>query len=536
MNSSLFITNIPVVDTITQFVRLLKIQVTKGTIEEEVLSHPEYPSMLVISDCLNKWNVDNAAFRLDKDFINEISTPFITFYNKEFYIITFISDDKIFYINKNNKIAYFEKNLFLEEWDGIVLVAEVENNVGEKEFKIKKKKEQFQFVPIILILSLAIASIFVSSITLELGNSFSPIIYWGIATCKLAGIVISCLLLWYEIDKYNPTLQKICGGSNKKTNCEAILNSNMSKIFGWLSWSEIGFVYFTGCFITLLFFPNALYLLAYLSILALPYILFSLIYQFFVVKELCPLCLTVQGLMFLELTFFLLGGAYEHSLIDIYSFTNLLFITVKIIVLLLIISSIWFFLKPYFKSASNEKNYKYELARLKGNTDIFNSILTNQKSATKLPDELGIIIGNSNAKTTIVKVCNPYCDPCAKAHLELEEMLTDNIKLQIIYNTSNSSVDSNRHPAKHFLALQDTGNNKMLMSALHDWYSAKNKNYQEFAKKYPVHIQLDIQSNKIEAMSEWCDENEVTHTPTYFFNGKRLPSIYKLKDLEYFIK
>jgi hypothetical protein len=62
---------------------------------------------------------------------------------------------------------------------------------------------------------------------------------FGIAlifTFYIAGIGISGLLLWHEIDKGNPILQKVCTGI-AKTNCNAILDSKASKLLPWLSWS-----------------------------------------------------------------------------------------------------------------------------------------------------------------------------------------------------------------------------------------------------------------------------------------------------------
>lgn len=45
---------------------------------------------------------------------------------------------------------------------------------------------------------------------------------------------MSVLLLWHEIDKNNPLLRQICSGG-KKVNCDAVLSSKASKVFGWLN-------------------------------------------------------------------------------------------------------------------------------------------------------------------------------------------------------------------------------------------------------------------------------------------------------------
>ncbi len=116
---------------------------------------------------------------------------------------------------------------------------------------------------------------------------------------KLAGIAATTLLLIYEIDKSNAFVKSICT-AGKQTNCAAVLQSKASKILG-MSWSEAGFFYFASTFLFLLFpgisFMAKICLLSIANCLAAPYILFSVYYQWKVVKQWCPLCLTVQAVL-----------------------------------------------------------------------------------------------------------------------------------------------------------------------------------------------------------------------------------------------
>lgn len=104
------------------------------------------------------------------------------------------------------------------------------------------------------------------------------------------------------MDKNNPLLQKVCTGI-AKGDCNAVLTGKQAKLFSWLSWSEVGFFYFTGCLLVLLFSANTLNnsiaLIAWLNILSLPYTIFSIYYQWRVAKQWCVLCLVVQALLVL---------------------------------------------------------------------------------------------------------------------------------------------------------------------------------------------------------------------------------------------
>lgn len=59
--------------------------------------------------------------------------------------------------------------------------------------------------------------------------------------------------------------------------------------------------------------------------------------------------------------------------------------------------------------------------------------------------------------------------------------------------------------------------------------------YANFAHHYPLNGELKMQDKKVEAMADWCNAAGIKHTPTFYFNGYRLPDLYQLKDLAYFM-
>ncbi len=98
---------------------------------------------------------------------------------------------------------------------------------------------------------------------------------------------------------------------------------------------------------------------------------------------------------------------------------------------------------------------------LKFNDQVFWSLLKTQSSIVDhSASELGITIGNPNAKHTIIKVCNPYCGPCATAHPELEKIIKQNqeVKAQIIFTASNQEDERGAKPVRHLLAIAEMDN------------------------------------------------------------------------------
>lgn len=116
----------------------------------------------------------------------------------------------------------------------------------------------------------------------------------------------------------------------------------------------------------------------------------------------------------------------------------------------------------------------------------------------------------------------------------LEEI--PDLQVQIIFTASNQEQDIKSLPVRHFLAIEEKYRQEQLVRALDDWYHAPVKDYESFAARYVMNDELKMQEAKIEAMFKWCNRAEVAFTPTYYFNGYRLPEMYAITDMKYFLK
>jgi uncharacterized membrane protein len=528
----------PVTVTI-QLLKQLKVKVTDYTVNEAILNHPDYPSILCISDALNSWHVENTVIRTENVKLSELPLPLIAFTNTKsvFVLVTEIKDNKIFYKDDGNKSKSKALLNFLKEFKGVVLLAEANKNSGEADYNKTKYKENIVQLKIPAFIIVGLIVIVTTIINISIINSSLVIYFFFLLILKFAGLLTTSLLLWYEADKANPVLQKICS-SGGKTNCNAILNSKASKIFG-LSWSEIGFFYFSSGFLFLLTAYNSqltanLQLIQLLNLIALPYVFFSIFYQWRIAKQWCPLCLTVQTILILEFITTISFGALDH--LQIYQIVNIAALSTFFVAFILPIVA-WFIIKPLVLNQQKAKQDFRSLQRIKFNAEIFNALLERQKHVTVPADGLGIILGNADATNTLIKVCNPYCGPCAKAHPEIERLLEENqnLKVQIIFTATNDENDFRNAPVKHLLAIAENNDETKTKCALDDWYLADKKDYKVFAEKYTVNGELKRQEKKIDAMNAWCDKIEISFTPTIFFNNYQLPDAYSIGDLKYFL-
>ena len=535
----------PTVRATIKYLQLLNVNVSNKTVNETLQNHPDWPSFLSITDSLAKWNVPNAVGTLNPKDIDELPTPFLSKIDDNILseaplgIITDVSDTEVsMYQGSNQKFKKVSKSEFIQKWSGVYIIAEPDSNSGELNYQTNVRNELFQniipWVAITLLVLLFFSLISRSISTLSIDTHMATLGIYVQCLIALLGAATTILLAWHEIDQNNPILKKVCSGL-AKSDCGAILTSSKAKIFSWLSWSEVGLFFFIGSLLIVLFgsynINESTGLVAWWNVLALPYTIFSIYYQGKVIKQWCILCLVVQALLIAGFINGLLSG-FLHT------FNTLnIFLFLKSLLIYSIPAFTWFSIKPYLMRMQEGKNTKRQFLRLKFNSEIFDTLLKNQKSINHSLDNIGIELGNPNATNTIVKVCSTYCGPCSKAHPELEKLLelNSNLKVKIIFLANNLHSDPALKPMRHLLAIAEKKDHIMLKKALNDWYLPNDKNYARFASQYPIDENLINQNVNINAMNDWCTSTGITYTPTVFLNGFQLPSSYGIEDLHYFL-
>src|SRR5690606_7977305 len=292
----------------------LEIRYTNGYLKDNVLSHPEHPSLLAVSDTLTKYRIENLPVKVDGQKLQELPLPCIIQLSDKggmFHVLTRYSEKESIYLNDKGKQVTIPTKEFLTRWTGVCLLAETTVDSGEPGIaeKLAERKSMtiFKWVGALFLLLWAVFSFFNS----QLAPEMNPLLVGAYTLLKLLGLVIGTMLLWYEVDKYNPTLQSFCSGG-KKINCDSVLNSKYAKIRnGNLSLGLISFSYFFGtlAFLLISSFQNAsLAPLAFLSFVSLPMVVLSAYYQGVVIKQWCRFCIIVHSVLLMEASIAYLGG------------------------------------------------------------------------------------------------------------------------------------------------------------------------------------------------------------------------------------
>ncbi len=133
---------------------------------------------------------------------------------------------------------------------------------------------------------------------------------------------------------------KICGFSSG-VDCDGVLSSGASRVFGNINLADAGIIYFTSTLIYVLVVigTGELWLLAVVSAISVLFPVYSIYYQGFRLRKWCPFCLVVQAALIAEfLILFPLLGSISISLIDV----------LRLAASLTLVTSVWILYKSYY--------------------------------------------------------------------------------------------------------------------------------------------------------------------------------------------
>lgn len=507
--------------TVKNLVTQSKLPISYEAIEERLGNHPNYPSLLALSHALVHWNIKSLAVNLVTEQLQSIPLPAVAHLALEgegaFVLITKVEDNIIHYIDsEQGDTLTTTRESFSEQWSGYVLLLEVNEHSGENDYiakqKTKKRTRLFNQITFLSTILIAIGLILINPPTLKT---------LLVSILSVIGLGTSFALFFKDTlkGKGNAILNKVCESSSK-TSCQRVLNSPAAKIFS-LKLSEIGIVYFAGFLIAILLtslnasYHNIYFCLLMISALALPYTLFSIFYQWLVVKHWCPLCLVVQALLWGQfIALYLFIDSSHWTTISMYSIClmSLCF---------LIPLTIWQWTKPLILKLDNSQGLERQVEWFRKENAIFNTLLTKQPKYDIENFSHEIVFGAEDANHELVVATNLSCSVCEEIHHELEAipLIFDDVKVKIRFGIKQQDskvsylIDSllfNNHPNPKEIFLKAFAT------------SATNEND---SYKRPV-------TDLIEQHMQWWRSTNLNYTPAIFLNGRLLPRVYSIEDVK----
>ncbi len=506
---------------VSDFLRFIKIPVSEKYVRKIIASHPDFPSLLSISDILHRFGIDHAVGRIEMEALAELPYPYLLPLNKG-------RSDILLIKSKQDLVKH---KIDLEQWSGIVLQAEPLKKTINKtnhELFLKERRSRQYASALLALLAILLLIPFV--------GSFSWIAFTLLIT-SLAGAVVGYFIFAKEMGVTYTVVDAFCNpGKTAVNSCDTLLKADISLL--GIKFSDAVLTYFIFQVLALGFvqaLPQAtigfITVLAWLSVLTLPIMLFSLYYQYFVAKAWCRLCLMVVGILAIQLFVFAMGYfngcAYLPGNVSYASALVLavLFAVIGLTVLLI---------KSMIEHGNQLSAVGAHGNRVKHDARVFSYLLEQQKKIDDRPFEKEMRVGSPDAPIQIIMVSNLYCNPCKLKHAVVDQLLAmypDKVSVVFRFVRSGKDVASVGQLVGYWhQAIQGKEDeSQQTVDLMHDWFDLWD--IEKFMKKYPVKA-VDTRGAKLEAQQyAWIEAVGIRQTPTFFINGYELPKEYVIDDL-----
>lgn len=522
-----------------RYLSVCRIKIPFSFFRERLTTHPDYPSLFSLTGTLDELGLAYNALRVEKDRLAELSFPLLAH--------TRHNGQEGFEILHSASSPEQGQDQFLERWDGIVLMVKPGQRVVHAGYdQVRKAQKQLRRQAT----ALSAAAVLVGILAFTNGFNAPALLF---ALLGAAGIALSGAIVLRTMGQHNVIADRLCHADGTG-GCDEVLQSRAGRLGPDTSLGDVGLVYFTG---TLLFVllagltgnaARALSLLLVPAALSLPFTLFSVWYQWRVVGKWCRMCLLVAGILWLQAIVVAVpltgqsGSSYLPFLAGLPVFGLLL--------ASFVVAGGWLLVKPSLLGGREEARKATQLLRWKRDPTVFLSLLYGQRRTDVTPWPEDIRFGNPAGPVQVLAVCNPYCSPCAAAHVQLDALLADYpeaVGLTVRFSVNAADGRGRRTRAvtsmlRYFLSHpdpelpgSDPGGRQGApppagSRALTDWFAWLD--LERWEAQYPAGpAGAAGLPGLLNRHQQWCDAAGITSTPTLFVNGYPLPGQYEAADL-----
>ena len=223
------------------------VSITQYTIEKTVLIHPEFPSILSVSDAFDSWKIKHVVMKLSLEKMRALDVPVIAPLKKGEYVwVTQITDSKVHFWNGNGTEKIENQDQFENEWSGVALAIEDVTDAGDSNYREERGKEVKESI-IRYGISGGCMALFAMLACFSWTNDSMLSLFQKalLFLVNAAGCSISYLLILQEKRHSNRLVQKFCTAGTH-IDCNKVTASRYSKLFGLISWAELGMAYFSA--------------------------------------------------------------------------------------------------------------------------------------------------------------------------------------------------------------------------------------------------------------------------------------------------
>lgn len=521
-------------------------RVTYQAVWDKLSIHPNYPSLASITDTLTSFRVKNRLMKVDSSKLLregvETDEPFMTFINsndddQELCIVNQIKNNTVSYTNSSLKNQ--QKNIedFFSIWDGVILYSRVEETKSDS-FYFEKKIFEARYS--VLFFCFALMFIISSVYFIQAGNIRMFIVH----ALNALGLGVSYMLFEVHNNVHNVLFFKGCSTKANEGGCKELIKSKISeKNFKDISWSDMGVLYFSFSilFVSLSSMSNitlTAFVVFGFNLIGVLFSLYSFYEQFVRSRIFCFWCTLVMVIFWLvALT---LVGSIDLSTDFILFFSPTFFNNFLVAILVV---PVWVFLKKDFGDAKKIINYLKLIKYLKFSPQATEFMSNTEPIKVALSDDYFPIVlwgeDGDACENEIVVVINLFCEPCRMVYEKLDEYIRSeypSLSIKMLLAVDENTESLNYRMGSLFIKLYKEKGAEAFIEAMNFWFLANDKNAQVFIDRFSVGLNSECKTSEVVKMhAKWIRENEIYTTPTVLFNKKRLPPVYGIDDLRFFI-
>lgn len=487
----------------------------KNDFEDLFLSHPNYPSVFAITDSLDTLSVENIALKVPKEQLTALPDFFMAFYKDDLALVQ-KSEKGIDIHNTKGEKYHLSFNEFLADWNGVVIAIEPNTIIGAKNEKTSIKWLSYIFPGVVLIAS----SILYNNYSL---NSILLLF------TAVIGLIISIFIIQEKLGIKNEMVSKLCS-INPNASCDSVIKSNKNDKNKWVHFSDLPLLYFGISVLSILIQPeHSSVIIGFLSLLSIPVLLYSIWLQKFQLKKWCVLCLAVSCIVVIQSLVFGFSNPSFPTILSI-NFFGFLFSMV-------LVASIWFFIKPVLENKVKGEKEINEFKKFKRNYNLF-QFLTKEIPILNGFDQLeGLHFGNLKANLQLTIILSPSCGHCHKAFEEAFELVAkfpERVFLNVLFNINPENNDNPYKSVVESLLAINHFNPEKINEAISDWH-IKKMELEQWKEKWAINVTDMKVNHQIHQQYHWCFENEFNYTPVKIINNKLFPKEYEINELKYFL-
>ncbi|MDO5665023.1 MAG: vitamin K epoxide reductase family protein [Bacteroidia bacterium] len=513
---------------LTEYLKYSDIHPEREELQLALESSPSFPSVLSIIQTCTYFGLNAKAYKADFDALLKSEMPIIVHIKKgsdeRFVLVVKATDKQVVYKDATTfKTVEVSTDEFSKEWTRILILSE----------KNKEKRPKRRF----FVKKYSIYSLFLLAVIMTICYNPQSITFYisGLLLLKSVGAWLAYHLIRHEKGLSYSLFDNFCQ-VKASFDCNKVLASKASKIFNRVSLADSGFVYFATGVTTIVLGVfsglqnSTLLMLLYASVCGIPLVVFSVLYQKIVVKKWCIFCLSVAGIIFLEVFLFLFIPKGALAFDYIRTFLLLFF---SLIVGLL---TLYFFKRLLQKQTEAFAN-RVENLRIKRNPFILATIFNKQQQAI-IPENNQIYIGNKQAPIVITTLLNPMCRPCSNIVKNML-ILLEKCPQKLLWKIRFDGVESKEYQPinriqLHLMQLCNNENNDSVkLQIIKDWYRKQSIGW--FINKYPIKEILEETVLSFAMQNTENKQLDVKKIPTLWINNKEFPQEYSVEDIPFLL-